>query len=382
MDYAAEIKPYKCKFCPATFSQSQALGGHMNRHRQEKMNEQIVHAQDILTQHGFSIAPDQNTARPSMPAAQLHPPGIYTLNQSGVNIGVSSPMANIQPNLIHPLNFNSGRLNWGNPLLNVDGASATGLCEGNLSDAVPATDDGVAALFQPSDYCRPSSANLGAFEMPYQQQLKPPSLPLCSNLTGLNPISIQKSICLNDIQALQSQYELLRNVFDGQAYLESEYANDSTQIDNVDFRPSYGGMKGSMEVSQAFPLNTGNKAYATEDIQNPNVDPSSKSATTMNPYSMEKLRLDVGKQEIVRAKCPKNETRTLPWNHEAYLNMGTTVGRSRAAYPLLPAREGHESEVSLSLLTTPAADISSSINVVQNPCLSAANPLQTKDKTE
>ncbi|XP_010551262.1 PREDICTED: zinc finger protein JAGGED [Tarenaya hassleriana] len=55
-----ESKIYKCRFCNLKFCKSQALGGHMNRHRQERETEtlnqarQLVYRNDTITPPGIS----------------------------------------------------------------------------------------------------------------------------------------------------------------------------------------------------------------------------------------------------------------------------------------------------------------------------------------
>ncbi|ESQ35478.1 hypothetical protein EUTSA_v10009343mg, partial [Eutrema salsugineum] len=41
-------KEYECRFCSLKFFKSQALGGHMNRHRQERETESLIKARELV----------------------------------------------------------------------------------------------------------------------------------------------------------------------------------------------------------------------------------------------------------------------------------------------------------------------------------------------
>ncbi|KAG5236907.1 hypothetical protein OIU78_004886 [Salix suchowensis] len=80
-------KVYECRFCSLKFCKSQALGGHMNRHRQERETETLIRARQLVFNSDSLAAPGGHPG--------CHPMGTGSYIPAGNNVG--DPFRSVYP---------------------------------------------------------------------------------------------------------------------------------------------------------------------------------------------------------------------------------------------------------------------------------------------
>ncbi|XP_023645956.1 zinc finger protein JAGGED-like [Capsella rubella] len=101
-------KEYECRFCSLKFFKSQALGGHMNRHRQERETESLNKARELVLRND-SFPPHQGPSSFSYHQGDVHigdvitpfrpmmyPPRHFSLSSSAL------PSRQLQPPYLYP----------------------------------------------------------------------------------------------------------------------------------------------------------------------------------------------------------------------------------------------------------------------------------------
>ncbi|XP_070043829.1 zinc finger protein JAGGED-like isoform X2 [Nicotiana tomentosiformis] len=95
-------KVYECRFCSLKFCKSQALGGHMNRHRQGKETETLNRARQLVFNNDNLIAPPHLGCQPI-------PHGVGGYHHQAGNIGTDPTLSyRPPPPPVYPTRLFSG----------------------------------------------------------------------------------------------------------------------------------------------------------------------------------------------------------------------------------------------------------------------------------
>ncbi|EFH66261.1 hypothetical protein ARALYDRAFT_471495, partial [Arabidopsis lyrata subsp. lyrata] len=101
-------KEYECRFCSLKFFKSQALGGHMNRHRQERETESLNKARELVLRND-SFPPHQGLPSFSYHQGDVHigdltsfKPMMYPPRLFSSSFSASSSALQLQPPFLYP----------------------------------------------------------------------------------------------------------------------------------------------------------------------------------------------------------------------------------------------------------------------------------------
>ncbi|KAG0586088.1 hypothetical protein KC19_2G063200 [Ceratodon purpureus] len=303
---------YECRFCNMRFAKSQALGGHMNRHRQEREKEQYQHAQQLVSSMAQQQMPRSWTSRM---ASELNGPsgaGAAAAQLARLSTQPSRPDGS-RPQLPPQISFNSTRL----PIT-------------TTSSPTTIPDTPSPNYFLPSNS---SSSNLQHLQWNVDgfNANHATGLPRSGSQQGLNALDSMTNAMRDDFLS-----GMLQPRHDGGSFgCQAQYSNTMT-VPSLNSRPGLGGARaGSFQES----IQGGSGAIGMQfahDHQNMRMDMLRQFACTSSPLNSTLMQSSVNPGGDAKPPVTGLSGVRTPVSSSAFLMQCNNVGQFKQPQISLP----------------------------------------------
>ncbi|KAJ7545754.1 hypothetical protein O6H91_08G008600 [Diphasiastrum complanatum] len=379
------VKPYQCRFCPMRFSKSQALGGHMNRHRQEREQEQLTKAQQLIFQKRISSfdMPDWETS-----SSAIHQLKMQSSDQNS-NYNIARP--SIPQDLNGGLFPSASGFSWATSF-------SGGQTTGNVTHSFPQVgNEHVSSLLQTrqqSGSC--SSLDMNTFALsqqnlsrnpfaltpdalPYETSMHTSCFPLDGSWVDLDPYNMQQTDYPNQRQVVLSPLlEKPPDVIGTGEFPDTAAATNSYPFDFLDQAATYqqaGGIQSKVSTSCGLPLENvhdffqaskGLEAYPVEGIKVPN----SSSLQALFPTT--ESQLGISSWMLGNQKHEVDEGFTLALGNGKFITDPVPSTKQKTEVPRFHCVEGTAKEL-VSISSSLSEDFASGSNMLRETLSIAAS---------